>query len=112
MDKSMWLRYDKVDRGTWLVSRSQTAFTVKVVWLRFAKLRGMRNYNPAFVVSSKNLQASSYKDPAATNMHKRALLLFKKQRSTDVTEYAFIAKAHSNHLHLSEHDWYLSDQDQ
>ena len=33
MDKSVWLRYDKVDRGTWLVSHSQTAFTVKAVWL-------------------------------------------------------------------------------
>ena len=34
MDKSVWLRYDKVDRGMWLVSRRQTAFTVKAVWLR------------------------------------------------------------------------------
>ena len=34
MDKSVWLMCDKVDRGTWLVSRSQTAFTVKAVWLR------------------------------------------------------------------------------
>ena len=87
MDKSVWLRYDKVDRGTWLVSHSQTAFTVKAVWLRETstwqrccvsaefneKLRGMCNYNPAFVVGSKNLRASSYKDHAATDMHKRAL---------------------------------------
>ena len=36
MDKSVWLRYDKVDRGMWLVSRRQTAFTVKAVWLREA----------------------------------------------------------------------------
>ena len=43
--------------------------------------------------SSKNLQASSYKDHAATDMHKRAMLLFKKQSSTDVTENAPIAKA-------------------
>ena len=49
------------------------------------KLRGMPNYNPAFVVSSKNLRASSYKDHAATDMHKRAMLLFKKQSSVDVT---------------------------
>ena len=89
MDKSVWLRYDKVDRGKWLVSRSQTAFTVKAVWLRETstwqrccvsakfneKFRGMCNYNPAFVVGSKNLRASSYKDHAATDMHKRALLL-------------------------------------
>ena len=101
-------------------------YTVKAVWLRETskwqrccvsaefneKLRGMCNYNPAFVVSSKNLRESSYKDHAATDMHKRALLLFKKQTSTDVTEYAPIAKAHSNHLFMSEHDWYLSDQDQ
>ena len=57
MDKSVWLRYDKVDRGTWLVSRSQTAFTVKAVGLRETstwqcyvsaefneKLQGMCNY--------------------------------------------------------------------
>ena len=99
---------------------------MKVTWLRETsmwqrccvsaefneKLRGMCNYNPAFVVGSKNLRASSYKDHAATDMHKRALLLFKKQSSTDVTEYALIAKAHSNLLFMSEHDWYLSDQDQ
>ena len=47
-----------------------------------------------------------------TDMHKRALLLFKKQSSIDVTEYALIAKAHSNLIFMSEHDWYLSDQDQ
>ena len=111
MDKSVWLRYDKVDRSTWL-RRTST-------WQRFCvsteineNLRGMCNYNPAFVVGSKNLRASSYKDHATTDMHKQALLLFKKQSSTDVTEYALSAKAHSNHLFMSEHDWYLFDQDQ
>ena len=126
MDKSVWLRYDKADRGTWLVSRSQTAITVKATWQRETsmwqrccisaefneKLRGMCNYNPALVVGSKKLRASSYKDHAATDMHKQALLLFKKQSSTDVTEYALIANAHSNLLFMSEHDWYLSHQDQ
>ena len=34
MDKSVWLRYDKVDRGMWLVLRSQTAFMGKAVWIR------------------------------------------------------------------------------
>ena len=111
MDKSVWLRYDKVDRGMWLVSPSQTAFTVKAVWLRetstwqrccvsaelYEKLRGMRNCNPAFAVSSKNLRASSYKDHAAT-CTSELCFFSKKQSSTDVTEYALIAKAHSNHL--------------
>ena len=55
------------------------------------KLQGIRNYNPAFVVGLKNLRVSSYKDHAATDMHKRAMLLSKKQSSSDVTEYAPIA---------------------
>ena len=57
------------------------------------KLRGMCNYNLAFVVGSKNLQASSFKDHVATHMHKRAMLLFKKQSSADVTEYTYTASA-------------------
>ena len=56
----------------------------------------MCNYNPAFVVGSKDLQVFSYKEHAATNMHKQALFLSKKQSSSDVTEYAPIAKALHN----------------
>ena len=87
MDTSVWLRYEKVDC-------EYIAMLKCCVCAEFnEKLRGMRNYNPAFVVGSKNLRASSYKDHAATDMHKRAMLLFKKQSSADVTEYAPIAKA-------------------
>ena len=87
MDTSVWLRYDKVDREyvTMLKCRVCAEFN--------EKLREMHNHNPAFVVSSKNLRVSSYKDHAATDMYKRAMLLFKKQSSTDVTEYVPIAKA-------------------
>ena len=84
---SAWLKYDKVDR-------EYVAMLKCSVCNEFNdKLIGMRNYNPAFVVGTKNLRASSYKDHAATDMHKRAMLLFKKQRGSDVTEYAPIAKA-------------------
>ena len=54
MDKSVWLRYNKVDRDMWLCETS--------TWQRCCvsaefneKLRGICNYNPAFVVGSKNL---------------------------------------------------------
>ena len=53
----------------------------------------MHNYNPVSVVGSKNLRVSSYK---ATNMHKRAMLLLKKQSSSDVTEYWLTANAPHN----------------
>ena len=64
MDTSMWLRYDKVDR-------EYAAMRKCCVSAEFSeKRRGMCNYNPAFAVGSQNLQASSYKDHAATDMHK------------------------------------------
>ena len=79
IDMFVWLKYDKVD--------CEYMATLKCcVSAEFnEKLRGMRNYNPALAVGSKNLRVSSYKDHIVTNMHKRALLLLKKQSSTDVT---------------------------
>ena len=64
MDTSMWLRYDKVD--------CEYVATLKCcVSAEFnEKLRGIRNYNPAFAVDSQSLRVSSYKDHAATDMHK------------------------------------------
>ena len=64
------------------------------------KLHGMRNYSNALIGRSKNLRASSFKDHAASDMHARAMLLLKKQISSDVTEYASIAKA----LHTLDSD--------
>ena len=47
------------------------------------KLRGMRTYNSAFVVGSKKVRASSYKDHTATDKQ-----CFLEASSSDVTEYA------------------------
>ena len=46
------------------------------------KLRGMRTYNSAFVVSSKKVRASSYKDHAATDKQ-----CFLEASLSDITEY-------------------------
>ena len=64
MNTSVWLKCDKVDH--------EYVATLKCpVCIEFnKKLRGMHNYNAAFVVGSKNLRASSYKDHTATDMHK------------------------------------------
>ena len=72
MSTSAWLKYKKADRDY-------------MAMLKHAQLQ------PCVVVGSKNLRASSYKDHVATDMHKRAMLLLKKQSSSDVTEYALIA---------------------
>ena len=59
--------------------------------IQFAdKIHSCRNFNPAFIEGSQNLCASSFKDYAATDMHKRAMILF---RSSNVAEYASIARA-------------------
>ena len=82
-----WLKYDKVNR-------KHVATLKCFVRIEFNdKLLRMRNYNSAFVVGTKNLRSSSYKDHAVTNIHKRAMFLSKKQHGSDITDYAPIAKA-------------------
>ena len=94
LSTSTRLKYDKADH--------KYVATLKCsVCIKFQdKLRGMRNYSNAFIGGSKNLRASSFKDHAASDMHARAMLLLKKQSSSDVTEYTPIAKA----LHTLDYD--------
>ena len=64
------------------------------VCIRFQeKIYSCRNFNSAFIEGSQNLRALSFKDHAVTDMHKRAMVLFHKSRSADVTDYAPIARA-------------------
>ena len=87
LNTTTWLRYDKLDR-------EYVASLKCSMCIRFQdKLRGTRNYNPAYITGSKNLRASAFKDHAKSDMHQRAMVLFKKSQSSDVTEYAPIAKA-------------------
>ena len=47
-----------------------------------------------FIVGSKNLRTSSFKDHAASNMHQHTMVLYKKSQSSgEVSAYAPIAKA-------------------
>lgn len=87
LDTATWLTFDKLDR--------EDVATLKCsVCIKFEKkLQSTRNYNAAFIVGSTNLRTSSFKDHAATDMHKCAMLLHKKSISSDATEYAPIAKA-------------------
>jgi len=53
----------------------------------------LRNHNPAFINGSKNTRTSAFKERTNTEMHKCAMMLYKKQHSINVCEYAPIAKA-------------------
>ena len=87
LNTSMWLTFEKL-------GREHVALLKCAVCGRFEeKLRGCRNYNSAFVVGTANLRVSAVKDHAATEMHKRSMMLLRKSRSRNVEEYAPIAKA-------------------
>ena len=87
LNTSTWLKYTVVDR------LHVDSLLCSVCTQFKSNLEGMRNYNPAFIDGSKNLRTSSFKDHAGSSMHMRAMSLFKKQQSGDITEYAPIAKA-------------------
>ena len=82
-----WLVYEKVDRE--FVSSMKCKVCVQFK----DKLASCRNFSAAFIEGSRNLRASAFKDHARSDMHRRAMLLFRKQSCTSVVEYAPIAKA-------------------
>ncbi len=55
------------------------------------KLSSFRNYNPAFINSSRNLRASNFKDHAGTVKHKRAMSFDRKEQGADIFEYSPLA---------------------
>ena len=87
LNTSTWLKYDKADR--YHVARLKCTVCKRFV----DKIRGCRNFSPAYVEGSSNLRTSSFKDHAKSDMHERAMLLLKKVQSSDVCDYAPIAKA-------------------
>jgi len=89
LDTSIWLKFDVVPSDCEHVSTLKCG-----VCMQFnERLTSLRNYNPAFINGSKNTKTSAFKEHADTEMHKRAMILYKKQHSTNVCEYVPIAKA-------------------
>ena len=81
-----WLKYSKSDH-------EHVATLLCSVCTRFNdRLRGVMNYNQAYIVGSTNLRTSSFKEHVASDMHQRAMVLLKKSQCTNVAEYAPIAR--------------------
>ena len=53
----------------------------------------MINFRQAFIDGTTNVHLSTVKDHASTDMHALAMLLYKKQQSGNVYEYASIAQS-------------------
>ena len=90
LNTTSWLQYEVIDRS--YVSSLKCSMCAQVE----DKLDGVRNFNRAFIEGSKNLRASAFKDHAHSDMHKRAMHLFKKSQSCSVTDYSPIARAFSS----------------
>jgi hypothetical protein len=75
LDTATWLKFEKLGR--------QTVTTLKCsVCIRYEdKLYGCRHFNPAFINGSSNLRCSSFKEHALTEMHKKAMSLFRKAQA-------------------------------
>ena len=87
INTTLWLAYEKLDCD------HVASLKCSSVCIQFVdKIHSCRNFNPAFIEGSQNLRASSFKVHAATDMHKRAMILFHKSRSSDVAEYTPIAR--------------------
>ena len=86
LNTTAWLKYDKADREHVATLKCSVCF-------RFNdRLCGARNYSQAYIVGSTNLCTSAFKEHAASDMHKRAMVLLKKSQGADVVEYAPIAR--------------------
>ncbi len=72
LNTSTWLEYTVEDRYQVAILRC------KVCVLFEDKLKGMRNFNRAYIEGSSNLRTSSFTDHAKTEMNQRAMLLLKK----------------------------------
>lgn len=91
LNTTLWLKFEKSGREH--VSKLSCSICKQFQ----EKLQSMRNYRPAFIEGTTNVKSSTFKEHAGTDMHKRAMMLFKKQHSSHVTDYAPIAQlfAHS-----------------
>ncbi len=71
---ALWLKYEKYDRD------HVASINCSICTTFDEKIRGSRNYNDAFIVGSTNLHTSSFRDHAKTDMHQRAMILFRKSQ--------------------------------
>ena len=92
LNTMLWLKFKMADRDHVSSLRCDLCSQFK------DKLISMRNYRSAFVEGTTNVKTSSFKEHPETDMHAHATLLFKKQASSDVTEYAPIAQVMAKSL--------------
>ena len=87
LNTAAWLKFETDRRDHMLSLKCAVCSQFK------ERLTSMRKYRPAFIEGTTNVRTSTFKDHAATDMHARAMTLFRKQHASHITEYSPIAAA-------------------
>ena len=106
LSTATWLVFERTDSDWYHVARLKCS-----VCTRFKRqLEGVRNYNPAFIDGSTNMKASSFKDHASTEMHKKVMDLHKKSESNYSIQTTPIAKVlHHRFCYANHHQGSAQD---
>ena len=83
LNTATWLTYEEVDRHHVALLRCSVC--------KWFKKINSRNFSPAFIDGTRNLQTSRFKDHAKSDMHGRAMQLLRREQSTSVTDNSPIA---------------------
>ena len=90
LSTSVWLSYERSTSDRSVVENLECKMCSRLV----NKIRGSKNFSDSFVVGSRNLKTSAFKDHAASEIHRHEVTLFgKEQSSGNPIEYAPIARA-------------------
>ena len=76
LNTTVWLKFYMADRDHVASLRCAVSTQFK------DNLVSMRNFRPAFIEGTTNVQTSTFKEHAATSMHERVIGQFKKQQSS------------------------------
>ena len=87
LQTASWLKYDKGRGGTVASLKCKLCIRYR------EKLESCKNYSAAFILGSKNLRTSAFKDHAKSEMHLKACSLFTRSKAVPAVDYAPIARA-------------------
>ena len=89
LDTMIWLKFNVIPSDREHMSTLKCSVCMQFnEWLIL-----LRNCNPTFINGLKNTRTSAFKEHTDITLHKCAMMLYKKQHSTNVCEYAPITKA-------------------
>ena len=102
LNTSVWLKFDMADRDNVLALRCDVCLQFK------EKLQSIRNFRPAFIEGTTNVRTTPFKEHAATDMHARAMGLYKNSMPVVSVNMRRSRRLYCNRHWTTPHDSGLS----